>query len=179
MNGVPAPVAACQSIRFPLYQTKKYRIGVQPWPSKCYKSVSQTLGFVCRSPVNPRFAFNSVAGRYIVLCFFGSATDSGSRRVLDDLLANRHVFDDEHACFFGVSIDPDDEAKGRVENVLPGVRFFWDFDRSVSRLYRAIPDDANQVGLIHYQRFSLVLDERLRVLAILPIGGCPTNTFRN
>ena len=66
--------------------------------------------FVCRSPVSPQFHFDSVAGRYTVLCFFGSASDPDSRRVLDDVLANRHVFDDENVCFFGVSIDPDDEA---------------------------------------------------------------------
>jgi peroxiredoxin len=126
--------------------------------------------FVCRSPVNPQFHFDSVAGRYIVLCFFGSASDPGSRRVLDEVLAKRNVFDDETVCFFGVSIDPDDEAKGRVQNVLPGIRFFWDFDRRVSRLYGAIPDDSCEVGEVPYRRFSVVLDERLRVLATIPFG---------
>src|SRR5215210_795171 len=95
--------------------------------------------FVCRSPVNPRFGFSSVAGRYVVLCFFGSAADQSSRRVIDDVLASRYVFDDENVCFFGVSIDPDDETAGRIENVLPGIRFFWDFDRAVSRDFGAVP----------------------------------------
>jgi peroxiredoxin len=126
--------------------------------------------FVCGSPINPQFRFDSIAGRYIVLCFFGTAADPHSRHVLGDILANRHVFDDERACFFGVSIDPDDEAQPRVQNVVPGIRFFWDFDRSVSRQFGAIPDDASQVGPVPYQRFSLVLDERLRVLATIPFG---------
>ena len=137
---------------------------------RIFTSGEPAPSFVCRSPVNPQFHFDSVAGRYIVLCFFGSATDLDSRRVLDDVLANRHIFDDDKVCFFGVSIDPDDEAKGRVQNVLPGVRFFWDFDRSASRLYGALSDDSREVGEHPYRRFSLVLDERLRVLATIPIG---------
>jgi peroxiredoxin len=122
---------------------------------------------VCRSPVNPKFQFDSVAGRYVVLCFFGTAADASGRRVLDDILANRNIFDDKHACFFGISIDPDDEAQSRVQNVLPGVRFFWDFDRAVSRQFGALPDDASQVGPVPYRRYSIVLDERLRVLATI------------
>lgn len=89
--------------------------------------------FVCRSPVNPQLQFQTVAGRYVVLWFFGSSSNPGSRRVIDDVLASRGPFDDVNVCFFGVSIDPEDEAQGRVQNVLAGVRFFWDFDRSVSR----------------------------------------------
>jgi peroxiredoxin/predicted 2-oxoglutarate/Fe(II)-dependent dioxygenase YbiX len=134
--------------------------------------------FVCRSPVNPQFHFDSVAGRYVVLCFFGSAADPGSRRVLDDVFSSRHVFDDENVCFFGVSIDPEDEAKSRVENVIPGVRFFWDFDRSVSRMFGAALDTDGEGSPSNYRPFSLVLDERMRVLTILPFGENPDNHVR-
>lgn len=126
--------------------------------------------FECRSPVNPKFKFNTVAGRYVVLCFFGSSVESGSRRVLDDILANRHIFDDENVCFFGVSIDPEDEVAERVQNVLPGIRFFWDTDRSVSRLFGAVPDDSDQAAPVAYRRFSIVLDERLRALQTIPLS---------
>jgi predicted 2-oxoglutarate/Fe(II)-dependent dioxygenase YbiX/peroxiredoxin len=131
--------------------------------------------FVCRSPVNPQFHFDSVAGRYTVLCFFGSAADPANRRVLDDVLACRHVFDDENVCFFGVSVDPEDEAKSRVQNVIPGVRFFWDFDRSVSRMFGAAWDTGDEGSPSRYRCFSLVLDERLRVLTFLPFGENPDN----
>jgi len=126
--------------------------------------------FVCRSPVTDQFHFQSVAGRYVVLCFFGSAADPSNRRVLNDILANREIFDDRHLCFFGVSIDPDDESKPRVGNVMPGIRFFWDFDRSISRLFGAIAADGSDVGPVHYNRSSLILDERLRALATFPFG---------
>src|SRR5262245_39815755 len=92
-----------------------------------------------RSPGNPNYAFDTAAGRYIVLCFFGSAADPCGRAALDAVFANRGHFDDARACFFGVSLDPADEREGRVRDSMPGLRFFWDFDGTVSRLYGAIP----------------------------------------
>jgi peroxiredoxin len=123
--------------------------------------------FVARSPVNPQFHLDTVAGRYVVLCFFKSAGDPSSRRVLDDILKQRGTFDDQSACFFGVSTDPDDESLGRIREQLPGIHLFWDFDHSVSRLYGALTDSTS------YRRFSLVLDERLRIVAIVPFDEPP------
>jgi hypothetical protein len=60
-----------------------------------------------------------------------------------------------------------------LQNIIPGVRFLWDFDSAVSRLYGAVTSDGNEGCSIHYQRFSVVLDERLRVLAFLPFGDSP------
>lgn len=127
--------------------------------------------FVARSSGSPRFHFDTVAGRYVVLCFFGSAAEPRSRGVLDEILRHRDVFDDVNACFFGISIDPEDERTGRIHESVPGFRLFWDFDRSISRLYGACAgeaaDDRSAEG---YRPFSLVLDERLRVVAALPFG---------
>jgi hypothetical protein len=68
-----------------------------------------------------------------VLCFFGSAGDPASRAVLDQVLAHRDLFDDAQASFFGVSLDPKDEADGRVAESMPGLRYFWDFDGAIAR----------------------------------------------
>jgi peroxiredoxin/predicted 2-oxoglutarate/Fe(II)-dependent dioxygenase YbiX len=119
--------------------------------------------FQARSPGNERFHFNAAAGRYVVLCFFGSAADPASRRVLDDIARGRDAFDDVRAAFFGVSIDPEDERSARVAEASPGIHLFWDFDRAVSRLYGAAAEEGDA-----YRRFSVVLDERLRVFAIVP-----------
>lgn len=124
--------------------------------------------FEARSSVNPRFHFHTVAGRYIVLCFFASASDPASRRVLDDASHHRDLFDDENISFFGVSIDPEDERSGLIQERLPGIHLFWDFDRHVSRLFGAAVDETGA-----YRRFSLVLDERLRIFAILPFDDQP------
>jgi predicted 2-oxoglutarate/Fe(II)-dependent dioxygenase YbiX/peroxiredoxin len=112
-----------------------------------------------------------VAGRYVVLCFFGSSTSAGGRAALEAVVSNRQYFDDSRACFFGVSLDPDDERENRVRNSPPGLRFFWDFDGTVSRLYGAVPRDA-QAGErgVAEQQFWIVLDPTLRVLANIPFA---------
>lgn len=126
--------------------------------------------FVCRSPSNSSYHFHTVAGRYVVLCFLGTASEASNHRVLTNVRANREIFDGEKICFFGVSIDPNDEARKSAQDEIPGIRFFWDFDRSVSRLYGAIADGCSNSGPVPYRRFSIVLDERLRVLASFPFG---------
>ena len=120
---------------------------------------------------NPKFQFDTVAGRYVVLCFFHSAADPTSRKVLDDVLQHRHIFDDTNVCFFGVSTDPADESEKRVEQSLPGVRYFWDFDYQISRLYGAVGEGDNPAE--NYRPHTLVLDERLRTLAVLPFDDQP------
>jgi peroxiredoxin len=95
-----------------------------------------------RATSNPNYAFDTAAGRYIVLCFYASAGDAVGRAAIKSVLANRKQFDDERCCFFGVSLDPRDEAEGRVRESLPGIRFFWDEDGTISRLYGAVPKDA-------------------------------------
>lgn len=129
--------------------------------------------FSARSPSNPSFPFDTVAGRYVVLCFFGSTELPSSRRLLDAVLQRRQVFDGQHVAFFGVSVDAADERSGRVQPALPGIHILWDFDRRISQLFGA--SSAGDVGVDgeRYRPFSLLLDERLRVVAIVPLGDAP------
>ena len=92
--------------------------------------------FKQRTPSNPTFTFDSIAGRYVVLCFFISAGSERGKAAFQAVLDNRDLFDDERACFFGVSIDPSDESEARVAQHVPGIRVFWDFDRLVPNIYR-------------------------------------------
>jgi predicted 2-oxoglutarate/Fe(II)-dependent dioxygenase YbiX/peroxiredoxin len=91
--------------------------------------------FVAPSSSNPRYAFDSVAGRHIVLLFFASAAAPEVAQALGGFGACTDLFDDVTAAFFGVSGDPQDASAGRVEQRLPGYRYFWDFDRRVADLY--------------------------------------------
>ena len=124
--------------------------------------------FAQRSSKNPRFHFHIAAGRYIVLCFYGSAGDPQGQGAIEAAKANRRHFDDVRASFFGVSIDPRDESEGRVRERIPGIRFFWDFDGQVSRLYGAAPKEPQPDGRVAVRRFWMVLDPTLRVLAVFP-----------
>jgi predicted 2-oxoglutarate/Fe(II)-dependent dioxygenase YbiX len=111
-----------------------------------------------------------VAGRYVVLGFYASLGDERGRHAIQEVFARRALFDDERACFFGVSLDPQDEAAKRVTDSMPGLRFLWDFDGKVSRLYGAIPQDAQPGGPVQVRRFWIVLDPMLRVLKVFPFA---------
>jgi peroxiredoxin len=125
-----------------------------------------------RSASLPTLNVDFFAGRYIVLCFFGSAADPRGRYAVDAMLRHRDRFDDRRASFFGISIDPADESEGRVKDINPGVHFLWDFDRAVSRQCGALPREQpqNATGRIPYRLFWLVLDPSLHVLASFPIS---------
>ena len=54
---------------------------------------------------------------------------------------------------------------------MPGIRFFWDSDGAVSRLYGAIPTDAEPAKApVPARRFWIVLDPTLRVLLVIPFA---------
>ncbi|GAW33130.1 Fe(II)-dependent oxygenase superfamily protein [Roseovarius sp. A-2] len=126
-------------------------------------------GFIQRSVSNPRYAFSSAAGRYLVLCFFGSAGEAHAEAALKAAYSRPDIFDDDRACFFGVSIDPEDETSGRVANRIPGYRHFWDFDLSASRLYGVAARDADSAAAqVALARQWVVIDPGMRVLAAIP-----------
>src|SRR5215213_9844056 len=124
-----------------------------------------------RSPTNPNFNFGGIGETYNVLCFFGSAGDAVGEATLADVLANRDVFDDRKARFWGITIDPQDESQGRVANKPPGLRYFFDFDLCVARLYGAAPREPGpkQAG-VPARRFWIVLDPTYRVMKVLPFA---------
>src|SRR5215213_906434 len=128
--------------------------------------------FKVRSTANPEFHFDTIGGRYLVLCFFGSAADPHAAPVLDGFRTAAGAFDDQNAAFFGVSAEPADEAEGRVEEVVPGYRYFWDFDRAVSAAYGVATGDG-------YRPHTFLLDTRLRVLGRWAFDGHPAEHVRS
>lgn len=121
-----------------------------------------------RSLSNPRYVFDVAAGRYLVLCLFGSAGDEAGREAIAAAAARPEVFDDVHASFFGVSFDPADET--RLEERYPGYRYFLDYDGTAGRLYGALPlDEAGGLGPVAARRLWVVLDPTMRVIAVAPI----------
>ncbi len=127
--------------------------------------------FKCASSSNPNYNFDTVGGRYIVMTFFASSANPQSAQVLEFICNNlRPLFDDSCLCFFGVSIDPQDQ--GKLQQMLPGIRFFWDLQLEVSKLYGAI---GTYNGNVVYNTFTLVLDPSLRVIANLPLSNIDTH----
>lgn len=125
--------------------------------------------FFQRTPSNPRYAFDTAAGRYLVLCFLGSARDGQVQAALRAVHGRQDLFDDDHAAFFAVSNDPGDEAEARLDNRLPGFRVFWDFDLTIAKAYGAASKDADPAaGPVSVTRHWMVIDPTMRVIATIP-----------
>lgn len=109
---------------------------------------------------NPRYAFDTAAGRPILLLFAGRAADAANTRALRVIAAHRALFDDHSASFFGVTIDQHDIEKAIIAQDLPGIRWFLDFDGAVSRRYGALDGEGKRP---QYHSHWLLLDTTLRV----------------
>ena len=133
--------------------------------------------FTARSTLNPTFHFDTTAGRYNVLCFFGSAANPVSKRILYDINAMQaatQFFDVNNFLFTGVSTDSADEQQQRVRQEFDSVRWFWDFDLEISRQFGA--DHGVSIGdptLAGYRPHTIVFDERLRTLQVFPFDDHP------
>jgi peroxiredoxin/predicted 2-oxoglutarate/Fe(II)-dependent dioxygenase YbiX len=115
--------------------------------------------------------FDAAAGRYIVLCFFGTSADAAGKSAIDAVLDNGGLFDDVNVSLFGVSLNRVDEQEKRVPDRFPGLRFLWDFDGTVSKLCGAIPRDAELGrGKLPVRRLWVVLDPTHRVLKVTPFS---------
>lgn len=113
----------------------------------------------------PNYAFQTVAGRHVLMLFFGSARFAPSAAALALLQSRRELFDDERACFFGVTVDPEDAAQSRIAQLLPGIRFFLDYERAVSTSFGAMEGGSES----RYHPHWLLIDPALRVIERFPI----------
>ncbi len=121
--------------------------------------------FVQASTSRDRYALDAAGGRYLLLAFFGTTDDETARNALDAVQSRRALFDDARLAFFGVSVNPADQT--RVGADLPGLRWFWDFDRSVSRLYGAAPLNQDDGA---FRRLWVLIDPMLRVQTVIPFA---------
>jgi peroxiredoxin len=124
-----------------------------------------------RSLANEAYVIDTAGGRYLVLCFFGSAADPHSQAALAAVKTRPNFFNDETACFFGITVDLKDERERRLAESIPGYRFLLDFNGGASRLYGSIAADADpRTEKIRVRRMWVVLDPTLRVLRVIPFA---------
>ena len=114
--------------------------------------------FTAATSQRPDYRFDTVAGRYIVLSFFGSAGDAQAARFLAAVSAEIEPFNDAHASFFGVTQDRADVDQNRLPSRIPGLRHFYDFERKITTAYGA-----------EQTRLTYVLSPGLRVLGRFPL----------
>jgi predicted 2-oxoglutarate/Fe(II)-dependent dioxygenase YbiX len=119
---------------------------------------------------NPRFAFSSLAGRYVLLGFIGSAAEPLAREALAALDSAPALADVEHACALVISVDPADRAQARIPQAPPHHRAVWDLDGAVSRAFGvAQPAEAG----LRYQPCWMLLDPQLRLMESVPVHALP------
>jgi peroxiredoxin/predicted 2-oxoglutarate/Fe(II)-dependent dioxygenase YbiX len=127
--------------------------------------------FTLPSTDNPRYAFHSVAGRYVLLAFLGSSGQPAALAAVAAVAAHRARFDDETLCFFGISADAADRAEGRLEPSLPGIRFLFDLDGAAAREAGVVrPDPNTPQGPALYAPAWVLLDPMLRVIETRPLA---------
>jgi predicted 2-oxoglutarate/Fe(II)-dependent dioxygenase YbiX len=118
--------------------------------------------FVARTDEVQAYDIGVVAGRFVLLMFFGSLGVEACAAAHAQVLARRVLFDDRDALFFGVSVDPADHGVRRLRNSAPGLRYFQDYDFAVSRTYGLLQGEQLRPAVF-------LLDPMLRVVAAEPI----------
>ncbi|HEY0598881.1 2OG-Fe(II) oxygenase [Brevundimonas sp.] len=83
---------------------------------------------------NPRYVFDTAAGRYLLLAFVKAGPDVA--KAVGTLERSRGAFNDVHASAFLVVVGKDKARKSRRDSV-PGLRFLFDADGAVADLYEA------------------------------------------
>ncbi|CAN5144440.1 hypothetical protein BH10PSE7_BH10PSE7_34760 [soil metagenome] len=122
-----------------------------------------------RTAGNPNYAFDTAAGRYLVLCFFMTTTDEAGERAIRAAFARSQLFDDRRFCFFGVTADARDEMEKRVQDRVPGYRFFFDTEGAISKRYGAAPADIQPGETnVPMRRFWMLLDPTMRIMRVVP-----------
>lgn len=121
--------------------------------------------FYTQSLGNPRYAFDTVAGRHVAVSFAGSAATPGVAAFHAALTADQHLLDDQTACAFVVSCDPADATGGLLTDRYPGLRILIDQDLAMRRLFMGIPAEAPPppTGPLA----TWILDPALRVVQVL------------
>lgn len=130
--------------------------------------------FTVRSSSNPEYHFGTVAGRHIVLLFLGSAGAPASAALLDAVRRSRALWDDVRASLFLVTLDAEDERLGRVAELLPGIRVFWDDGGALHRRFGVAAPEGEDAARWRFVTSALLLDPSLRVIRwFLPTAAQP------
>lgn len=157
------PVVALAAAPEPQLAFKRVLVG-DPFPW-----LSQACG------AKPRFAFDTLAGRYQLFCFFGGAEDAEAQAVLRTVMRRRALFDDVHCSFTGVSLSPADRENPSLRNQEPGLRFAWDLDREMSRSLGVTAINAAEGGPLIARRQWILVDPSLHVLALFSLSAATTD----
>lgn len=111
--------------------------------------------------IKPTFSISGIGGRWIVLQFLVGLDHDLLRNAHQTILDSAPLFDDIDACYFGIVTQEKAFSSGPL-SVLPGRRYFQDFNEAITRLYGVKISGG-------YMPMTILLDRSLRVVAAEPI----------
>lgn len=114
-------------------------------------------------------AFDELAGRYIVLFFFGTATRPDVASALTALGRRSDLFDREHALLLGISNDRDDFGQGRLRQDHCGQLFLLDASGIAAKQYGVV-DPAAAVVAAAVRPVAFMLSPALQIVEIVPLA---------
>ena len=117
--------------------------------------------FTAPSPSRPDFHFSSVGGRYILLGFLPLDPDARAT-ALGVVERNADILSDPHLTSFMVLRDP---ASFGAAVDRPGLRWFFDADGAVSRLYGTLSAEGVENPM------WIVLDPAMRLMLMAPLSA--------
>jgi len=118
---------------------------------------------------NPKFHFNTAAGRNLILAFLGSPLSPAADCLMGEVGAVRAALDDRLASLFYVVSEPEHIERLAIKQQIPGVRYFMDRDRAAARAYGLVPDDrVDDPAGAPVTPAIFVLDRNLRFLQLGP-----------
>ena len=91
-------------------------------------------GFALAGVSNPRYVFDTAAGRYLLLAFVPAGP--AVARAVATIERQRPAFNDGHASAFVIVVGKD-KGRNKREDRIPGLRFLFDEDAAVAALYDA------------------------------------------
>ena len=115
--------------------------------------------------IKPTFSISGIGGRWIVLQFLAGLEHDLLRNAHQTILDSAPLFDDIDACYFGIVTHEKAFSSGPL-SVLPGRRYFQDFDEAITSLYGVKVSGG-------YMPMTILLDRSLRVVAAEPIRRTP------
>ena len=133
--------------------------------SQPYTPGEQVPAFYARSAANPRFAFDTLGGRWVMVLVLGSLADDAKAVAVAGMIGSwpEHLTI-ARAMLLVIGTDPADEHAGRLADG-PARRVLWDEGGAARQALRATaPDGTLREGW-------MLLDPTLRVFATWPLAA--------
>jgi predicted 2-oxoglutarate/Fe(II)-dependent dioxygenase YbiX len=115
---------------------------------------------------HPRMTLDRFAGRYVVVCCFGSSSIEPGRAALGAVHRHKQAFDGVKRTFIGVAVDPGE----KVEKPNGGMHYYLDKDGALSRHCGAAPREDVPLGT-QYRVTWTIVDPTMHVVGHFHTGA--------